>query len=120
MPFTPANAVTILNLLGGRNIAELSDGEVTAYMALRQFAASNTVNIYILVQPGQKIDGIKAIRYITEFGLKEAKDLYERLDPHNRGGQIGPIAYNVDREAAEMLKATMSGSVQSELILEVA
>jgi hypothetical protein len=37
------------------------------------------------------------------MGLKEAKDMYERLDPTRSGGLIGPIRTNVPLDHAHGL-----------------
>jgi hypothetical protein len=37
------------------------------------------------------------------MGLKEAKDMYERLDPTRNGGLIGPIRTNVPLDHAHGL-----------------
>lgn len=43
--------------------------------------------------PSDKIVKIKIIRAATQFGLKEAKDASDMLDPLHEGGTLGPLVF---------------------------
>lgn len=57
-------------------------------------------------QISPKISGIKAIRLLTDLGLKEAKELYEQLSINDHSPIIGPIMTvgdGVDESALKVL-----------------
>lgn len=120
MNFSTIHAATILNMLDGKVIGNLTSDELTAYLALREYTQTQFVDISMNVPPNKVIDGIKMIRAVTGLGLKEAKDMYDRLDPRRAGGLLGPIARNVSREAADGIKAKYAPDCVSELVFSTA
>lgn len=45
--------------------------------------------------PGNVVETIKLLRAATGWGLKEAKDVFEKADPHRKGGVLGPFISSV-------------------------
>lgn len=102
MPFNRKQAEIILAMLGIKTVAEMSNEELEAYVALRQFSSVQYVDLMMNVTGGKFIEGIKMIRHVLGLGLKEAKDLYDSLDPQHLGGLVGPIKKGMTIEDAEL------------------
>ena len=61
-------------------------------LAVTENGDSGTTSVcFTGVAPASPVEAIKTIRILTGFGLKEAKDLYDSLDPFRNGGTIGPF-----------------------------
>lgn len=45
--------------------------------------------------PGNVVETIKLIRAATGWGLKEAKDAFDKADPRKQGGSLGPFISSV-------------------------
>ena len=65
-------------------------------------AASSTVNVELTDAGGNKIGVIKALREVTDLGLKEAKDLVESAPK--------PVKDNATKEEAAKIKATLEAA----------
>jgi ribosomal protein L7/L12 len=60
-------------------------------------------NVWIWCNYDKKVEGIKLIRAVAGLGLKEAKDLFEQLNPHANEGWFGPITRAVPEDLNEHL-----------------
>jgi len=60
--------------------------------------AGSSTEIYLNVPAGSVVDAIKTIRGLTGWGLKQAKDWYDKNDPNREYGRIGPIVTHESKQ----------------------
>lgn len=56
--------------------------------------------IFFEQMEGQAVEGIKLIRTMLGYGLREAKDLYDKHNPERKAGKFGPFHTLETREQA--------------------
>lgn len=118
MIFTPDHAKAIATVMGNMTLAAINDvGCLEAYTALVGYSQRSMAEIWIHIPINGRVEGIKMIRSITGWELKEAKDWLEERDPTGRGGEVGPIIHVTDGGAAvrEMLRTIGPSSVNVQI-----
>jgi ribosomal protein L7/L12 len=90
-PMTMAQMVANRPLVSA--IAELQAivGEAAALGPVAQ-------DVYIWCEAAKKVETIKLVRCLIGYGLKEAKDLVDEINPHSQSGWFGPIYRTTDVE----------------------
>ncbi|MCD4756054.1 50S ribosomal protein L7/L12 [bacterium] len=116
LPELTKNATKVLEMVEKMTVLELADlvktmeekfgvsaaapiAAAAAPVAAEEVEEKSTFNILLKDAGANKIGVIKAVREITELGLKEAKDLVE--------GAPQVIKEEVQKEDAETMKATL-------------
>jgi hypothetical protein len=99
MEITNKEAKFICDRLGDITVGEIIDCDmVDLFVKLLNGVKNSRTEIYLTVTPGSIVDAIKTIRGMTGWGLKEAKDWYDKLDPNRNYGRIGPIVTDQSRQ----------------------
>lgn len=95
--FNTASKKNVLNKLLG----------VTPVIDIDECIGEGSGAIFVLEDciPGNVVETVKLLRAVTGWGLKEAKDAYDRADPHKKGGVLGPFISSVP--AFEKLEANL-------------
>lgn len=97
MTFTPDHAKRILSLIGGMSVERICEaGCMEAVASLHAHSKGNMLDVWINIPNGKWVEGIKMIRMLTGWGLKEAKDWLEDRDEGRNGGCHGPVLSVMD------------------------
>lgn len=97
MTFTPDHAKRILSLIGCMSVTDLmAAGCIDAVASLHAHSKGNMLDVWINIPNGKWVEGIKMIRMLTGWGLKEAKDWLEDRDEGRNGGCHGPVLSVMD------------------------
>ena len=94
MQLTRNEAVALLSLINPTiEIGELPAATLMTYAAVRAIADKPaTADLHIkCFHDNAYVASIKLLRTITGMGLKEAKDMVERLNPTHGRGTFGPV-----------------------------
>lgn len=102
--FTATHATTLLAMLNDNRIGDMGTDQINAVLALRAVVAAQFFDVDINVPDSKFVEGIKMIRIITGLGLKEAKDMYDRLDPQRNCGRVGPIVVGVHTDGLDDIR----------------
>lgn len=97
MKFSPIHAKLLLSLIGGMPLERICEaGCMEAVASLHAHSKGNMVEVWINIPNGKWVEGIKMIRMLTGWGLKEAKDWLEDRDEERMGGTHGPVLSVMD------------------------
>ena len=102
MTFTKQHAAAILPHLTSMTVGDAQDaGILDALIALGEYArhgnrSPNTKDVYLYTNNESAVQCIKMIRQITGYGLREAKDMYDKHMSCGNTPNMGPICEKVD------------------------
>ena len=95
MQLTRNEAVALLSLINPTiEIGDLPPAALMAYATVRAIADKPAMaDLHIkCFHDNSYVASIKLIRAVTGMGLKEAKDMVDRLNPTHGQGTFGPVA----------------------------
>lgn len=94
MELNRAETLALIEMLGTITLDQINTPIKRALVSkLFDESQSSSINAVIMsnVPAKDAVGAIKTIRGLTGMGLKEAKDLYDSIDPERLGGTLGPI-----------------------------
>lgn len=94
MDLNRAETLALVEMLGTITLDQINTPVKRALVSKLFDVSQSSSNAVVLSNVAAKdaVGAIKTIRGLTGLGLKEAKDLYDSVDPLRMGGTLGPIA----------------------------
>lgn len=107
MQLTRNEAVALLSIINPTmEIGEMSPAALLAYATVREVADKpEMVSLHIkCFHDNSYVASIKLLRAISGMGLKEAKDVVDRLNPTHERGVFGPVMTTTAERAQELAR----------------
>ena len=107
MQLTRNEAVALLSIINPTmEIGRVSSEALAVYAAVREVADTPAMaNLHIkCFHDNSYVASIKLLRAISGMGLKEARDVVDRLNPTHERGVFGPVMTTTTERAQELAR----------------